>query len=214
MEKNKELKEIFKVSSSQKWYKFIIYALVLVLPGLSFFILFIYIPPINLSLTFSFAFVGLLLPPFIYIIFIWYKDWKRKSKLVVTNFKIEFYWLNFLFLQINWADIKTIKIFGERWKYPSHSARIPPIIYSGFTLQFIGPNLNKTVRLWCFPYKYKKQGMIISRLLQFCEKLDKEIDIDESEREIIIVKPDKILCPEFQNFYDKQKNLQSNKSNL
>jgi hypothetical protein len=41
MEKNKELKEIFKVSSSQKWYKFIIYALVLVLPGLSFFILFL-----------------------------------------------------------------------------------------------------------------------------------------------------------------------------
>jgi len=89
MEKNKELKEIFKVSSSQKWYKFIIYALVLVLPGLSFFILFIYIPPINLTLTFSFAFILILLPPFIYIIFIWYKDWKRKSKLVVTNIKIE-----------------------------------------------------------------------------------------------------------------------------
>lgn len=214
MGKNKGLKEIFKVSSSQKWYKFIFFAVVLIIPGLSFFILFIYIPPINLTLTFSFAVISLLTPPILYIFFIWFKDQKRKSMLVASNVKIEFYWVKNLFLQINWADIKTIKIFGERWKNPDYDAKIPSIIYSGFTLQFIGPNLNKTVKLWCFPFKYKKQGVIISGLLKIGERLDKEIEIDESESEVLIVNSDDPLCPEFQNFYDKHKNDLSKKSDI
>ena len=86
------------------------------------------------------------------------------------------------------------------------------IIYSGFSLQFFGPSLNKTVRLWCFPYKYKKQGLIISGLLKFAERLGKEIEIDESESEILTINPDEPICSEFQNFYDKHRGNISKKT--
>ncbi|MFW9874975.1 MAG: hypothetical protein ACFFG0_17855 [Candidatus Thorarchaeota archaeon] len=205
MEKNNELKGIFRVVSSQKWYKFVLYAIFLLLPGISLFIYFIYIPPVRVSLTFTFIIIGLVLPPILYIIFMWIKERKKKSKLVVSNTQIEFYWLKHLFMQIDWFEITSIKIYGERWRYPSYGTKFWSIVRFGFTLQFLGPNLDKTVRLWCFPFNIKKQGLIISGLLKFSEKLDVKIEIDESNGKELIVKPDEPLCPEFLNFYKNHK---------
>ena len=206
MEKNKEFKEIFKVTSTQKWYKFIFYALLFVFPGLSFFILFIYIPPINLTLSFTFVISGLLLPPLIYIFYVWFKDWKVKSTVIATNTKIEFHWVKHLFLQINWSEIEAIKISGERWKYPSRGVKFLPTVNSGFNLQFLGPNLNKLVKLWCFPYRYKQQGIIITGLIKFAENMGKDITIDETEKEILIINSNEPICLELKNFYNKYVN--------
>jgi hypothetical protein len=203
MKKSKELKEIFKVSSTQKWYIYIFYALLFVIPGVSFFLIFIYIPPINLTVSFTLVVSGLLLPPVLYIFYVWFKNWKGKSIVVVTDSKIEFHWLKHLFLQINWSEVDVIKISGERWKYLGRGVKLLPIINSGFNLHFLGSNLNKSIKLWCFPYRYKQQGIIISGLIKFAEKMKKEIIIDESEKQILILNSNDPICLEFQNFYDK-----------
>jgi hypothetical protein len=177
-----------------------------VIPGVSFFIVFIYIPPINLTASFTLVVSGLLFPPVLYIFYVWFKDWKGRSIVVITNTKIEFHWLNHLFLQISWAEIETIKISGERWKYPSRGIKVLQIVNSGFNLQFLGPSLNKSIKLWCFPYRYKQQGKIISELIKFAEKVGKEMVIDESEKEILIINSNEPICLDVQNFYNKHIN--------
>ncbi|MHA2474418.1 MAG: hypothetical protein ACXAES_14425 [Promethearchaeota archaeon] len=201
---NGEMEGRLEIVNARKVSKYILYMFLLALPGLFGLIYYFFKLPTIMEIATSTLIIILFFIfgfPAISVLIYWLIHGKRESKIVITNTSIEIYWLNHLFLQMDWSEIKTIKIFKERWKTMYYRGRIGSGVHSGYTVQFIGLNIDKTVRLWCFPFKYKNQRLIMSGLQEFSMKLNKLIEIDESYREPIGIDDPK--CPEFAEFYEK-----------
>ncbi len=196
----KASKNLVEITNSQKLYMYFLYTVLLALPGLFMFFYLVNMTTINVITSFNLSFFFIFVIPIICDLIIWLLYGRRESTILITEDKIEFYYLKHLFLMINWFEIKTTKIFKEYWETSYYRGRLGPKEYSGYTIQFIGLNLNKNVRLWCFPFNHKNQRLIISGLTEFSEKLDKEILIDESRRESL-----KLSDPKCQELYEFSK---------
>lgn len=121
----------------------------------------------------------------------------HKNKISINNRKILIFIKDNLFLEIEWNKIEEIIIFEE-------IRDLPPLRYrmksssNGYSLEFKGKDLHKTLRLWCLAFRPYHQKKVLNTIRNFGKIMEIQVNTDQSFRPSISYteRP----CEEYTNF--------------
>jgi len=144
----------------------------------------------NYFLTLLIFFLIIVIP--VLILVVW---GLKKVKSIITDKKIEFYIGKSLYFKIYWKNLEYINIFSE--KYYDKKRKVK----TSYVIEFIGSEIEKIVRLWCFPFGINKQELIISSIKNSIYGMNKPEIIENPLNDEIKIQS--VECNEIDNFKSK-----------
>jgi len=132
------------------------------------------------------AFVGLFMPVLVYGLLAWglYEVWSIRNDILITNSGMEIYVNKTLYLEIFWEEIESLVVFKEKWDKPFMRYQVINTT-TGYSLRLKGPELDKTVRLWCYGFSLRNQKRILAFMKNLCKSKNKQLTVEEIPTGII-----------------------------
>lgn len=87
-------------------------------------------------------------------------------KVIINENGIEFYIKDYLIFGYYWSELEQINLYREMVHYP-HSGLSMERIDLEYVIQFFGSKIDKTIRLWYFPFRVKNQELIVQSIKRF-----------------------------------------------
>ena len=100
-----------------------------------------------------------------------------RFKFIISKIIIDFYINKMLILSVIWDDINRIEVIKEG--YFKYVEEIGWTKRFGYRLLFKGVQFKKAIRLWCCTFHLKKEELILTWIMAFCKKLNKEFIMKE-----------------------------------
>ena len=141
----------------------------------------------NCLLIWLVGFIILVLPVLILIVFGF-----KKVKTIISDKKIEFYIGKALYFKVYWKNLEYVNIFCEKFYNKKRK------IKTGYVIEFKGPNIEKIVRIWCFPFRMDKQELIVHSIKNNIHGINKPEIIENPIDDEIKIRS--VECNEIDNF--------------
>lgn len=125
-----------------------------------------------------------------------------KSRVLIDDRKINCFIQNNLCFEIKWIQIEEIIIYKEIRDVPK-MRYITKSTLKGYSLNFKGNNLQKTIRLWCLAFGVYNQKKILNTIKNLSETKKIQLNVDDSFRPVITLA--ETPCQEYHKYYKQNK---------